>query len=79
MSRRRLTFESGFFQRIVTGIADDMLRNVFRALQLLQEVDINVPVVGQDNTRIFYPDEQGLPAVRFVLQASNCFLVIELV
>jgi hypothetical protein len=72
-------FESGFFQRMVTDIPDDMLRNVFRAFQLLQEVDPNVPEVGQDNTRIFYPNEAGLPAVRFVIQASNCFLVIELV
>ena len=64
---------------MVTDIEDDMLRNVFRALQLLQEVNVNIPVVvGPGNIRIFYPNEIGLPGVRFVVHSSNCFLVIGL-
>ena len=77
-SRRRLKFEIGFFRQMVTDIEDAMLRNVFRALQLLQEVNVNIPVVvGPGNIRIFYPNEIGLPGV-FVVQSSTCFLVIGL-
>lgn len=72
-------FESGFFRHVVTHIEDNMLRNVFRAFQLLQEVDVNIPLVGPGNIRTFYPNEVGLPGVRFIVQPSNCFLVIGLV